>query len=97
MRWLLPLLIVAFIGLQYRLWIGEGSWANIVSLERKLLEQKTVTHNLEQRNAELEREVYSLKNGYEAIEERARAELGMIKEGETFYLLLNDKKSSPQP
>ncbi|WP_019530503.1 cell division protein FtsB [Dasania marina] len=97
MRWLLPLLIIVFIGLQYRLWIGEGSWANIVSIERTLVEQKITTHTLEQRNAELAREVYSLKNGYEAIEERARTELGMIKEDETFYLLISDKNTSRKP
>ena len=92
MRWLLALLIFFFCGLQYRLWFGEGSWANIVSLEKDLAEQKVVTQTLEERNAILEQEVYSLKNGDDAIEERARAELGMIKEGETFYLLV-DKES----
>lgn len=95
MRWLLLLLLFFFFGLQYRLWIGEGSWANIVYLERQLTEQKLVTQSLERRNAVLEQEVYSLKHGYEAIEERARAELGMIKEGETFYLLLDKSKVKP--
>jgi cell division protein FtsB len=96
MRCLLALLIIFFCGLQYRLWIGEGSWANIVSLEKKLTEQKIVTQALEERNAVLAQEVFSLKNGYEAIEERARAELGMIKEGETFYLLINEQSKGKQ-
>lgn len=93
MRWLLALLIFFFLGLQYRLWFGEGSWANIVSLEKKLADQQVVTQGLEERNAILEQEVYSLKNGDDAIEERARVELGMIKEGETFYLLV-DKEAA---
>ena len=96
MRWLLTLLIFLFLGLQYRLWIGEGSWAQIVSLEKKLEQQQVVTEGLEERNAALEQEVYSLKNGTEAIEERARAELGMIKAGETFYLLIDSSnKGNP--
>lgn len=93
MRWLLLLLICLFTGLQTRLWFGAGSWADIVSIEKLLAKQQVINQTLKERNAVLEQEVYSLKNGYEAIEERARTELGLIREGETFYLFINDDPS----
>ena len=92
MRWLVFLLVSLLLGLQYRLWFGAGSWADIVSLERLLAEQLVVNQALKARNDELEQEVYGLKNGVESIEARARSELGLIKEGETFYLFINDSK-----
>ena len=94
MRYFIVLLLLFLVTLQYRLWVGSGSWADIVSIEKKLLAQKTVSRALIERNAVLEQEVYSLKNGYIAIEELARTELGMIKEGETFYLFVNDNAKS---
>ncbi len=93
MRWILTLLIVIFIGLQYRLWFGQGSWEQIVSLERELEDQQLVNQRLRDRNEVLENEVRDLKNGLESVEERARSELGLIKEGETFYLLIDKEKN----
>ncbi len=95
MRWILTLLIVFFIGLQYRLWFGQGSWEQIVSLERELEEQNLVNQRLRDRNQVLENEVRDLKSGLESVEERARSELGLIKEGETFYLLIDEEKKKP--
>ena len=93
MRWILTLLIVILVGLQYRLWFGQGSWEQIVSLERELEQQHLVNQRLRDRNEVLENEVRDLKSGLESVEERARSELGLIKEGETFYLMIDKEKN----
>lgn len=92
MRWILVLLVFFFFSLQYRLWVGEGSWAQIVSLEKKIADQKNVNERLVQRNELLEIEILGLKNGKESVEERARSDLGLVKKGETFYLLVDKNK-----
>jgi cell division protein FtsB len=70
--------------LQYPLWIGKGGWLRVWDVDRQLQLQKDGNRKLEIRNAGLDAEVRDLKQGYDAIEERARYELGMIKEGEVF-------------
>ena len=92
MRWIIILLIVFFIGLQYRLWFGEGSWEQIVFLQRQMEDQSLVNQRLQDRNKVLENEVRDLKSGLDSVEERARSDLGLIKEGETFYLLIDEEK-----
>ncbi|MFA7554081.1 MAG: cell division protein FtsB [Spongiibacteraceae bacterium] len=92
MRWILTVLLLILIGLQYRLWIGQGSWEQIVSLEREIEQQQAINERLKSRNKRLDNEVRDLKNGLESVEERARTELGLIKQGETFYLLIDKKK-----
>lgn len=92
MRWILVLLLIILTGLQYRLWIGQGSWAHIVSLEEKIDRQEEINIQLRDRNKMLETDVYSLKNGLESVEARARGELGLIRKGETFYLLVDKSK-----
>ena len=84
MNWptLILLLIIAL--LQYPLWLGKGGWIRVWEHERQVQAQREVNQKLEQRNAALDAEVRDLKSGYEAIEERARYELGMIKDGEVF-------------
>lgn len=84
MRWLTVALLV-FIGLiQYPLWLGKGGWLRVWEYDRQLEQQKEVTKGLEIRNAGLDAEVRDLKQGYDAIEERARFDLGMIKQDENF-------------
>lgn len=92
MRWILILLTIFFATLQYRLWIGAGSWEQIVSLQRQMESQKLINERLQDRNRVLENEVRDLKSGMESVEQRARRELGMIKQGETFYLLVKEEK-----
>ncbi|MEH6559320.1 MAG: cell division protein FtsB [Oceanicoccus sp.] len=92
MRWILILLLLVLAGLQYRLWFGDGSWEQIVYLEREIERQKLVNQGLSDRNKILENEVRDLKNGLGSVEERARSELGLIKDGETFYLLIEEDK-----
>lgn len=84
MRWL-AVGLLALIGLlQYPLWVGKGGWLKVWEYDRQLQVQKEMTKKLEIRNAGLDAEVRDLKQGYEAIEERARFELGMIKQDESF-------------
>ena len=92
MRWILILLLLFLFGLQYRLWMGSGSWEQIVSLDREIKQQTRVNERLSNRNKLLDVEVQDLKNGLESVEERARSDLGLIKEGETFYLMLDEEK-----
>ncbi len=84
MRWPTWVLIALLIALQYPLWFGKGGLLRVADLERQLDGQREVNQSLEVRNASLEAEVRDLKAGYEAIEERARYELGLVKDGEVF-------------
>jgi cell division protein FtsB len=92
LRVLVAAVLVALIGLQYRLWVGEGSLAEVRTLQQEIALQKEELAGLKARNRALQAEVRDLKDGLEAIEERARAELGMIKEGETFYQIIGEAK-----
>ena len=85
--WVLIVLLVILIGLQYRLWIGDGGIAQGVQLKQQIAEQKAENERLFERNRVMDAEVMELKRGMETVEERARYELGMVKEGETLYLL----------
>jgi cell division protein FtsB len=77
--------LAAFIFLlQYPLWFGKGGWLRVWGLERQVQEQKQTNAGLAQRNGALDAEVRDLKQGFEAIEERARYELGLIKQDEIF-------------
>lgn len=84
MRWLTVGLLAAIGLLQYPLWLGKGGWLKVWEYDRQLQAQKEVTKKLEIRNAGLDAEVRDLKQGYDAIEERARFELGMIRQDESF-------------
>jgi cell division protein FtsB len=99
MRWLLWLLIVLLLLLQYRLWVGDGSLAEVWDLYQQVETQREENQRLLERNQALEAEVQDLKQGLDAIEERAREELGMIKDGETFYQIIEEKpvKDEAQP
>ena len=85
--WLFLVLILLLAGLQYRLWVGDGGLSEISGLKHQIDMQNNENQNLLERNRILEAEVRELKKGMETVEERARHELGMIKEGETLYQL----------
>ncbi len=89
MRWLIIILVILLTGLQWRLWVGEGSLAHRAELNRQLQQQEDENLALRQRNQQIATDVESLKNNLDAIEEKARADLGMIKQGETFYLVID--------
>lgn len=85
MRRLPTFLLLAIIAaLQYPLWLGKGSWQRVWEMDKKLAEQRTLNQQLKQRNAGMDAEVADLKNGLDAIEERARFELGLIRQDEIF-------------
>lgn len=88
MRWLTLLFVALIALLQYSLWLGKGSWLNVWEVGNQLEKQEAENVARESRNAALEAEVLDLKQGYEAIEERARSELGMVKDGEVFFQVL---------
>ena len=88
MKLLIVVLIVLLIGLQYKLWFGDGSLSEVVQLSKELGLQKEKLRLLEDRNKILEAQVLDLQNGLDAIEEKARNDLGMIKQGETFIQLI---------
>jgi len=90
MRWLVWLLVVLLVLLQYKLWVGDGSFAEVWDLYQQVEMQREENQQLRERNQALEAEVQDLKQGLGAIEERAREELGMIKEGETFYQIIEE-------
>ena len=91
MKALIAILIVLLLVLQYKLWFGDGNMREVWQLQAAIEEQKLQNKELRERNAALEAEVHDLKQGLEAIEERARSELGMIKKGETFYQIIENE------
>ncbi len=88
MRLLIAILLLLLILLQYRLWVGPGSLAEVNNLKHELAQLREELVGLRERNRALQAEVEDLRSGRSAIEERARSELGMIKEGETFYQVI---------
>ncbi|MCH1600124.1 MAG: cell division protein FtsB [Pseudomonadales bacterium] len=88
MKILLTSLAIILLSLQSQLWLGEGSVRSLSLLKSELADQQAVNADLQARNRLLEIEVVDLKNGLEAVEERARSELGMIRDDEVFYLII---------
>ena len=87
MRILAALLALLIVGLQYPMWLGKGGWLRVRELDRQVSAQQHVNTELAGRNAALDADVRDLKQGFEAIEERARSELGMIRQDEVFFQL----------
>ena len=94
MRLLIMALIITFLGLQYRLWFGDGSLSEVVQLSKELELQKLKLLEQEERNRKLEAQVLDLQNGLDAYEEKARNDLGMIKKGETFFQIVTPPVTS---
>lgn len=98
MSWRLQLalgvLLLILIALQIRLWFGEGSLAEVLALKQQLAAQRAELADLYERNATLQAEVDDLKEGLAAIEARARSELGLIREGETYFQLLQPEEGA---
>jgi len=94
MRLITSMLVVFLALLQYRLWFGKNSVPDYLDLKDEMNRQQLANEKLTQRNKLLYADIDDLKSGLEAIEERARNELGMIKEGETFFRLIPSNKST---
>ncbi|TVQ91242.1 MAG: cell division protein FtsB [Chromatiaceae bacterium] len=95
MRWVVVTLIALFALLQYRLWVGEGSLAELHALRAQMAAQEVELAQLRARNSDLAAEVDDLKTGLSAMEERARSELGMIQRGEVFLQVI-EKPLEPE-
>jgi cell division protein FtsB len=92
---LLALALVALIALiQYPLWLGKGSWLRVLEVDQEIQTQREVNRRLQARNAALDAEVRDLKEGMDAIEGRARSELGMVKHDEIFFQLVDPSGAS---
>jgi cell division protein FtsB len=85
MRWIIAILLVLLLFLQFKLWLGEGGFAAVARLEERVAAQTEENADLQRRNDELQAEVDDLRERLDAVEERARSELGLIKEDEEFY------------
>jgi cell division protein FtsB len=89
----LTLILIALIALlQYPLWLGKGSWLKVWEIDQQVTRQQEINRKQQMRNAALDAEVRDLKQGHEAIEERARSELGMIKQNETFFHIVKESE-----
>ncbi len=101
MKAVLAILLCVLVLLQLRLWTGPGSLADIARLENAIAEQGDENAELQARNNVLMEEVSDLRNGLDSIEERARNELGLIRHGETFYLIVendpNERRGNSPP
>lgn len=92
MKWLALGLFFLLLLLQYRLWMAdEGSLAELYRLEAEISRQQDLNAVLRERNGQLEQEVLELQQGLETVEERARRDLGMIREGETYYQVVEEE------
>jgi cell division protein FtsB len=92
MRVLLLVLLITVAMLQYRLWIGPGSLAQVSVLEDQISQMSVVNLRHQERNRLMSAQISGLKTGFDTVEEKARMELGMIKQGETFYWFVDSKK-----
>jgi cell division protein FtsB len=91
-RWVILGLLLLLVLLQYRLWVGEGSVKELHALRAQIDEHREELQRLEARNLALAAEVEDLRTGFEAIEDRARSELGMIQRGEVFLQVIEKPK-----
>lgn len=95
-RGFMVLLAFMVLWLQSRIWIGEGSLAQITVLSDRIAQQEASNESKRQRNKVLRAEIVDLRNGVASIEEKARSEFGLIKQGETFFLLVDKDKTADQ-
>ena len=90
MKWLTLVLLGLLALVQYPLWLGKGGWLRVWEIDQQIAAQREVNAKLTVRNSALDAEVRDLKQGLEAIEERARSELGMVRQDEIFFQVLED-------
>jgi cell division protein FtsB len=97
MRLVALLLVGLLVVLQWPLWFGKGGWLRVTELDRQLASQRESNHKLEARNAVLAAEVRSLREGREAVEERARLQLNMVRPDETFFQFVPPEAARKAP
>jgi cell division protein FtsB len=96
MRLLTLALAGLLVAVQYPLWLGKGGWLRVWEVDQQISAQREINVRLKARNGALDAEVRDLKQGVEAVEERARSELGMIRNDEIFFQLLDDAPRAPR-
>ena len=96
MKFLAATLAALFLLIQYPLWLGKGGWLRVWDLDRQVQARKDANVVLQTRNGALDAEVRDLKQGFDAIEERARYELGMVKHDEVFFQIVPAAKTDPR-
>jgi len=97
-RWWILVLLLVLAGLQYRLWFAQGGWYEAVHVQNQIEEQQDANERLKSRNEVVEAEVRDLKSGLNAVEAKARADHGMARPGETYYLVVDpDQQKKSQP
>lgn len=89
MKKIIVILLMLLVILQYKIWLGDGGVPEILQLQEESEAVQLQVNNLKERNGSLEAEVRDLKTGLDAIEERARSELGMIRKNETYYQVID--------
>ncbi|TAM96512.1 MAG: cell division protein FtsB [Rhodanobacteraceae bacterium] len=94
LRWLALILIALLIGLQIKLWVGDGGMRDLRAIRARVSEQQAENAKLKQRNDALHADVEDLKHGQDAVESRARSQLGLIKPGEVFYQVVGTPAGS---
>lgn len=92
MKWSAVVLIIIVVLLQYPLWFGKGGWLRVWEVDRQLAAQRALNRQLEARNGGLDADVRDLKSGYDAIEERARFELGLVRGDEIFVQVPQERR-----
>ena len=97
MKFLALVLGALIVLIQYPLWLGKGSWLRAWDMDRQVAAQRAKNAELQKRNATLEAEVNDLKQGTEAIEERARYELGMVRPDELFFQIVPPRNRGQSP
>jgi cell division protein FtsB len=97
LRWLALVFLALVAALQYPMWLGKGGWLQVRALDRDVAEQRAANAKLKARNEALDAEVRDLKTGFDAIEERARSGLGMVRQDEIFFEFRQDAAAPPAP
>lgn len=98
MRWLTLALVALVALIQYPLWLGKGGWLRVHAVDQQIAAQREKNTRLKVRNEALDAEVRDLKQGLDAIEERARSELGMVRQDEIFFQVLEEAgRSASKP
>ncbi|HYD79343.1 MAG TPA: cell division protein FtsB [Paucimonas sp.] len=97
MRLIMICLAALLLAIQYPLWLGKGGWLRVWELDKQVGAAQKKNEELKARNAKLESEVRDLRDGTEAVEERARYELGMIKDNEIFIQVLQANGQGAMP
>lgn len=96
MRIFAAVLVILIAAIQTPLWFGKGGWLRVWELDRELEAQRQANERLRARNAALDAEVRDLKTGYDAVEERARNELGLIRQDEVFFQVIEAGRAASQ-